>query len=164
MGRTDQVSGSVDASPRDVYAALIDPTARTAWLPPAGMTGHIERWDARPGGGYRMVLTYTDARDAPGKSSADSDVAEARFVHLDDGERVVEAVEFESDDPANAGIMTMSWTLIEHAGRTTVTVTADDVPPGIDPADHDAGLRSTLSQLAEYVNDTLVGQRIEPGE
>lgn len=164
MGRTDRVSISVDASAHDVYAALIDPTARTEWLPPAGMTGRIERWDARPGGGYRIVLIYTDARDAPGKSSADSDVVEARFVHLDAGERVVEAVEFESDDPAHAGIMTMSWTLIERVGRTTVTVTADDVPPGIDPADHDAGLRSTLSQLAEYVSGPIVRQRIEPGE
>ncbi len=115
------------------------------------MTGHIERWDGRPGGGYRMVLTYTDASDAPGKSSADSDVVEARFVHLDEGERVVEAVDFESDDPAYAGTMTMSWTLTEHAGRTTVTITAEAVPSGISQADHDAGLRSTLSQLADYV-------------
>jgi hypothetical protein len=40
--------------------ALVDPDALTAWLPPNGMTGRFERFDARPGGSYRLVLTYAD--------------------------------------------------------------------------------------------------------
>ena len=68
----------IAAPPDKVYAALVDPVALTAWLPPAGMTGTIERFDLRPGGTYRMVLTYADASGSRGKSSADSDVVEAR--------------------------------------------------------------------------------------
>ncbi len=31
-----------------------------AWLPPDGMTAHLERFDPSTGGGYRMILTYAD--------------------------------------------------------------------------------------------------------
>src|SRR6266567_9574667 len=95
--------------PEKVYAALVDPEALTAWLPPAGMTGKIERFDLRPGGSYRMVLTYADPSASRGKSTVDSDVVEARFVDIVPGVRVVSAVDFVSDDPAYAGTMTMTW-------------------------------------------------------
>lgn len=154
MPRTDSSTLTVDATPRDVFAALVDPVARSAWLPPAGMSGEIREWDARVGGGYRMVLTYADADGAPGKTSADTDVVEARFVRLEPDELVVEAVDFASDDPAFAGTMTMSWTLHGVGDRTTVTITAEDVPAGIDAEDHRAGLTSSLAQLAAYVRGT----------
>lgn len=154
MSRTDSAALGVDAGPLEVYAALVDPAARASWLPPEGMSGVVEEWDARVGGSYRMVLTYADASGSPGKSSADADVVEARFVRLDPGERVVEAVHFASADPAFAGTMTMSWTLDPEGGRTIVTVTAEDVPPGIDADDHAVGLRSSLEQLAAFVRRT----------
>ena len=56
-----------------------------------------------------MVLTYSDASGAPGKATVDSDIVEARFVDIVPGERVVQAVDFVSDDPAYAGTMTMTW-------------------------------------------------------
>ena len=56
-----------------------------------------------------MVLTYSDASGAPGKATADSDIVEARFVDIVPGERIVQAVDFVSDDPAYAGTMTMTW-------------------------------------------------------
>jgi hypothetical protein len=50
----------IAAPPEKVYAAFVDPEALLAWLPPSGMTGKFERFDLRPGGSYRMVLTYGD--------------------------------------------------------------------------------------------------------
>jgi uncharacterized protein YndB with AHSA1/START domain len=44
-----------------VFAALTDPKAVVVWLPPDGMTGRFEHFDARPGGSYRLGLTYADA-------------------------------------------------------------------------------------------------------
>ena len=99
----------IAASPDRVYAALVDPDALAAWLPPAGMSGKFEHFDARPGGSYRMVLTYADASTASGKATADSDVVEARFVDIVPGVRVVQAVNFVADDPGYAGTMTMTW-------------------------------------------------------
>ena len=134
-----------------VYAALVDPEALTTWLPPTGMTGRFERFDLRPGGSYRLVLTYEDASSAPGKSTADSDVVEGRFVDVEPGVRVVQAVDFESDDPALAGTMTMTWSVSDVEGGTLVDFRADDVPTGISAEDHAAGLASSLANLAAYV-------------
>ena len=108
MARTDTASRVIAAPPDHVFAALVDPEALTAWLPPDGMSGRFERFDARPGGSYRLVLTYADAASVRGKATADSDIVEARFVDLVPGVRVVHAVEFVSDDPAHAGTMTLT--------------------------------------------------------
>jgi len=151
MPRTDTASRVIAATPDRVYAALVDPEALVVWLPPAGMTGTVERFDARPGGSYRMVLTYADASASRGKATADSDIVESRFIDLVPGVRVVQAVDFVSDDPAYAGTMTMRWELAGVDGGTRVDIIADDVPDGIDAADHAAGLASSLTNLTEYL-------------
>src|SRR2546421_10638776 len=115
------------------------------------MTGRFERCDARPGGSYRMVLTYSDASSAPGKAPADSDIIEARFVDIVPGVRVVQAVEFVSDDPAYAGTMIMTWEVAPADAGTRVDIVADDVPDGISVEDHAAGLNSSLTKLAAYL-------------
>jgi uncharacterized protein YndB with AHSA1/START domain len=152
MPRTDRASRVMAAPPGRVWAALVDPEALMAWLPPGEMTGRFERFDARPGGSYRMVLTYPDASGAPGKATAESDIVEARFVDIVPGERVIQAVDFISDDPAYAGTMTMTWeiTAVDDAG-TRVDIVAEDVPDGISAEDHAAGLASSLANLAAYV-------------
>jgi uncharacterized protein YndB with AHSA1/START domain len=151
MPRTDRGSRVIAASRERVWAALVDPGALLAWLPPGEMTGRFERFDARPGGSYRMVLTYSDASGAPGKASADSDIVEARFVDIVPGERVVQAVDFVSDDPANAGTMTMTWQVTPVDAGTRVDIVAEDVPDGISADDHAAGLASSLTKLAAYL-------------
>jgi uncharacterized protein YndB with AHSA1/START domain len=151
MGRTDIATRLIAAPPDAVYAALVDPDALTSWLPPDGMTATMNRYDARPGGSYRMTLRYADASGAPGKATADADVVEARFVELVPGERVVQAVDFVSDDPAFHGTMTMTWQVRAVDNGTRVEVRADDVPTGISAEDHAAGLRSSLANLAAYL-------------
>jgi len=152
MGRTDTASLVVDAPVRRVYAALIEPQALLMWLPPDGMSGRFEHVDVRPGGSYRMRLTYAEAPESGGKSSADSDVVDVRFVEIVPDERVVQAVDFESDDPSFAGTMTMTWSVTAvSAGSTRVDIRADDVPPGISAEDHINGLRSSLTNLATYL-------------
>lgn len=141
----------IAAPPDRIYAALVDPEALVTWLPPDGMSGRFERFDARPGGSYRLVLTYEDATTARGKATPDSDIVEARFVDLIPGTRVVQAVRFVSDDPANAGTMTMSWELARVDAGTRVEIRADDVPAGISEEDHAAGLASSLANLAGYL-------------
>jgi uncharacterized protein YndB with AHSA1/START domain len=151
MPRTDRGSRVIAASRERVWAALVDPGALLAWLPPGEMTGRFERFDARPGGSYRMVLTYPGASGAPGKASADSDIVEARFVDIVPGERVVQAVDFVSDDPAYAGTMTMTWQVTPVEAGTRVDIIAEDVPDGISADDHATGLASSLTKLAAYL-------------
>ena len=151
MPRTDTASRVIAAPPERVFEALVDPEALVAWLPPQGMSGRFERFDPRPGGSYRLVLTYADPSTAPGKATPDSDIVEARFVAIDPGARVVQAVDFVSDDPAYAGTMTMTWEVTGVDGGARVVVTADDVPDGISADDHAAGLASSLTNLAAYL-------------
>ena len=151
MRRTDRASRLIHATPERVFAAMVDPEMLAQWLPPAGMTGRFERFDPRPGGSYRLVLTYADASSSAGKATPDSDVVEARFLEVVADERVVQEVDFESDDPDFAGTMTMTWALSRDAGGTRVEVRADEVPPGISPDDHAAGMGSSLANLAALV-------------
>jgi activator of Hsp90 ATPase-like protein len=98
-----------------------------------------------------MMLTYSDASGAPGKATTESDVVEARFVDIVLGERVVQAVDVVSDDPAYAGTMTMTWEVAAVEAGTRVDIVAEDVPDGISAEDHAAGLASSLTNLATYL-------------
>jgi len=98
-----------------------------------------------------MVLTYADPSVVRGKATADSDIVEARFVDIVPGVRVVQAVDFVSDDPAYAGTMTMTWEVGAVEGGTRVDITADNVPDVVSPEDHAAGLTSSLMNLADYL-------------
>jgi uncharacterized protein YndB with AHSA1/START domain len=151
MSRTDSASREIAVPPDRVYAALVDPEALVTWLPPDGMSGRFERFDARPGGSYRLVLTYADTSSARGKATADSDIVDVRFIDLVPSVRLVQAVDFVSDDPANAGTMTLTWELTAVGAGTRVDIRADDVPVGISAEDHAAGLASSLANLAAHL-------------
>jgi uncharacterized protein YndB with AHSA1/START domain len=151
VSRTDVASLVLAAPPERVYAALVDPKALVVWLPPTGMTGRFERFELRQGGSYRMVLTYRDAEASRGKATPDSDIVDARFVELVPGVRVVQAVDFVSDDPAFAGIMIMTWEISPVDGGARVDITADNVPDDVSAEDHAAGLTSSLANLARYL-------------
>ncbi|MEK8142812.1 SRPBCC domain-containing protein [Streptomyces sp. M10(2022)] len=138
-------------APATVYGALLDRESTEAWLPPDGMRGRVERWDPWPGGGFRMVLTHLDPTGSPGKTSDVTDVVDVAFADLVPSERVVQRAVFEAEDPSYAGTMTMTWHLAAAGDGTEVTVTATDVPPGIDQAVHEAGIASSLANLASYV-------------
>lgn len=57
--RTDSATRVIAASPQAIYQAFLDPKAWVTWLPPEGMTGHIYEFEPRPGGAYRIALTYS---------------------------------------------------------------------------------------------------------
>jgi uncharacterized protein YndB with AHSA1/START domain len=151
MSRTDLASRVIGASVQRVFAALVDEVALAQWLPPRGMSGRFEHFDARSGGSYRLVLTYEDRAAATGKTTEASDVVDARFLEVVPDVRVAQAVDFVSDDPAFAGTMKMTWELAADGDRTRVTIRADNVPPGISREDHEAGFRSSLDQLETYL-------------
>ncbi|MFI7249584.1 SRPBCC family protein [Micromonospora chalcea] len=152
MSRVDRGNRTIGAAPpAAVYGALVDRAALEAWLPPDGMRGRIERGDPRPGGGFRMVLTYLDPAGNPGKTSDATDVVDVGFAELVPARRVTQTAVFQADDPAYAGTMTMTWQLTAAGDGTEVTVTATGVPPGIDQAAHEEGIASSLAHLAAYL-------------
>ena len=81
MTRTDRASRVVNAPVSRVFDALVEREALETWLPPGDMTGRFERFDATPGGSYRLVLTYAEPNASQAKSSDDSDIVEVRSRH-----------------------------------------------------------------------------------
>jgi len=124
------------------------------WLPPQGMTGRMVNFAFREGGAYRMRLTYNEPQHVAGKTSADADEVEVRFVKLVEGERIEQAVTFNSEDSAFSGEMRITWILEPLTDGTLVTVSCENVPPGIRQEDHKAGLMSTLNNLASFAEGT----------
>jgi uncharacterized protein YndB with AHSA1/START domain len=152
QGRTDSASLVISARPDAIYRAFADPAALMKWLPPGNMTGRVLEYDFRESGHYRIELMYADdASSTAGKTSGRTDVTTGRFLSIDRGKRIVQSVEFESKDAAFAGEMIMTWTFEPVPTGTRVTVTAEKVPAGIGKADHDAGLRSSLENLARHL-------------
>jgi uncharacterized protein YndB with AHSA1/START domain len=149
--RIDSASRLISASPQTVYRAFAEPGAMERWLPPDDMTGKMLRFDFREGGSYRMLLTYAAPQQGRGKTSEDSDEVEVRLTKLEDGRRIEQEVTFESEDPLFSGVMRMIWTFQPQDEGTLVTIRAENVPEGIRPEDHDAGLNSSLEKLARLV-------------
>ena len=147
--RTDTASRLIPATSDAIYAALIDPDALMSWLPPDGMSGRTLLFEPWQGGRYRIELTH-DA-DGAGKTTTRADISAGRFLLLEPGRRLVQSVEFESDDPAFAGQMIMTWSLDPAPGGTNITITAENVPAGISADDHAVGLASSLANLDRHL-------------
>lgn len=134
-----------------VYRALLDPDAVQQWMVPTGMTSRVERFEAREGGGFRISLSY-DVPTTAGKTTAQTDTFQGRFVTLVPDTEIVEAVEFETDDPLMQGEMTITYRLADAPGGGTELVAVhDDVPPGVSPADNDLGWNISLDKLTRLV-------------
>jgi uncharacterized protein YndB with AHSA1/START domain len=144
-----RASRIIRARPDELYQAFMDPAALVEWLPPGEMTGVIHAFDARVGGGYEMSLFYPPTeRTFRGKTTEREDRVRVRFVELAPPRRIVEAVSFESPDPALHGEMMMEITFEPASGGTEVTILSTHLPPGLRAEDNEAGSRLSLDQLA----------------
>jgi uncharacterized protein YndB with AHSA1/START domain len=145
-----RISRHIDARRDAVYRALLDPSAVAKWKVPDGMTCEVHEFDAREGGLIRVSLTY-DEPTAAGKTTPHTDTYHGRFLRLVRDERVVEVDEFETDDPALRGQMTITITLADAAGGTNLVAMHDGLPRGVSPTDNEAGWQMALAKLAALV-------------
>jgi len=129
----------------------MNPEALVSWLPPEGMKGVLDEFQAFEGGKYKMTLTYLETNYTAGKTSENVDVVQAKFLRLIKDKQIVQQIEFDSEDPAFAGTMSMSWNLRVVPEGTEVTIICENVPEGIRQDEHEEGLNSTLANLATYL-------------
>lgn len=142
----------IKASPETVYQAFTNPEALAVWLAPGDMTGQVHHFDAKPGGGYEMSLFYPGATTgSPGKTTAREDRFRSRFVELTPYKKIIQAINFVTDNPQLTGEMMMEVALDPVASGTQVTILFTHIPPGIKPADNEAGTEQSLDKLAKYV-------------
>jgi uncharacterized protein YndB with AHSA1/START domain len=145
-----RISCHINAPCADVYHALLDPLAVAKWKVPDGMTCHVHAFDAREGGSFRVSLT-SEGPTGSGKTTARTDTYHGRFVKLVPNEQVIEVDEFETNDPALRGEMTITITLIDARGGTDLLAVHEGLPRGLSPADNETGWRMALAKLATLV-------------
>jgi uncharacterized protein YndB with AHSA1/START domain len=145
-----QVSQHILAPRSVVYRALLDAQAVQQWMVPDGMTSFVHSFDAREGGTFRISLTY-DLPTTAGKTTPRTDSFHGRFVKLVPDTAVVQAVEFETDDPALQGEMTITYLLADDDGGTRLTGRHENLPPGVSPADNELGWSMSMAKLAKLV-------------
>ena len=148
--RATCTSRIIQAEPEEVYRCFVDPGALIEWLPPGEMSATIGEFDARVGGGYVMSLFYPESEEKfRGKTTEKEDRVRVRFVELDPPRRLVEAIDFVTEDPSLCGEMTMEANFDKVKGGTEVTLRFTHLPQGLRPEDNDAGARISLEQLAQ---------------
>jgi uncharacterized protein YndB with AHSA1/START domain len=138
----------IKAPRAEVYRACLDPALIVRWRVPDIMTAEVHGFDAREGSGYRMSLTYRDPAGPAGKTTDSTDSFTGRFVELIPDRKIVEAINFETDEPALEGEMTVTTSLRDVDGGTEVTMIFENIPPGVRPEDNDLGTQQSLKQLA----------------
>jgi len=149
MGTT-RVTRHIAAPRARVYRALLDPAALPHWKVPDGMTLRVHQFEPREGGAIRISLTYESPSPA-GKTSAHTDTYRGRLVRLIPNELIVEVDEFESDDPALRGEMTITIALSDAAGGTELVATHEGLPAAVSLADNETGWNMALDKLAALV-------------
>ncbi len=145
-----RIKQHINAPRAAVYRTLLDPRLVAKWKVPDGMTCQVHSFDAVEGGSFRISLMY-DAPTGTGKTTAHTDTYRGRFVRLVPNEQVVEVDEFETDDPAFQGKMTITITLEKADHGTDLLAVHDGLPPGVSPADNKTGWRMALAKLAALV-------------
>jgi uncharacterized protein YndB with AHSA1/START domain len=153
-----RVATIIRAPRQAVYRACLDPDTLAAWRVPDTMTGHVEVFEAREGGRYRMSLTYQDREHAPaGKTAGHTDTFQGRFVELVPDEKIVEVVEFDAPDPRFAGEMTITTRFSDTTSGTEVSIRCEDIPAGIRPEDNEVGTKQALQKLATLLVSMITG-------
>ncbi|MEU0506575.1 SRPBCC family protein [Nocardia sp. NPDC005998] len=142
-----RIGRHVKAPRATVYRLLLDADAVARWQVPTGMTSQVHEFDPREGGAFRISLTYDEPTDT-GKTTAQTDTFHGRFVRLVPDAQVVEVVEFETDDPAVTGEMTITIDLADADGGTRISAVHDGLPDGVSLEDNELGWRISLGKLA----------------
>lgn len=155
MKTTTQSSKEIKATQEVLFRAFTNPIALEVWLAPGEMTGKVYDFEFRVGGGYEMSLFYPQyEKEMLGKTSEREDRFSARFIELAPYEKIVQAINFESENPAFSGEMITEVTFNPIDIGTRVTFLFKNIPAGIRPEDNETGTISTLEKLARYVEET----------
>ena len=154
MGQTTRNSRDIKATPEEVYNAFINPSALEYFQAPGDMTAKVHHFDNRVGGGYEMSLYYPEGEmKMKGKTSDKEDKFYAKFVEIIPNKKIVEAIQFDSENADFSEQMNMEVNFEPIDNGTRVTFVFTNIPKGIKPEDNEAGTISTLEKLAKYVEE-----------
>jgi uncharacterized protein YndB with AHSA1/START domain len=103
----------------------------------------------REGGRFKISLTYQNPEHSlPGKTSEDTDTVQGRFAELVPYGKIVEVVEFESEQSEFTGKIKFIASFADAGGGTEVTILCEDIAKSIRPEDNEMGCKEPLQKLA----------------
>lgn len=146
--RSMTVSRVIEASPKRVYEAFLNPDELAQWLPPTGFSAEVHHLEPEEGGTFRATFTgETEELTEYGSTFSGT------YRELVSGERIVYTESFETDAPEMAGEMTVTTTFEEVPDGTEITVRQEGIPEAIPPSDANEGWNDSLSNLADVVQE-----------
>jgi uncharacterized protein YndB with AHSA1/START domain len=131
-----------------IYRAFLDADAMAKWLPPYGFTCHVDHFEARVGGSFKMSFKNF------GTGSSHSFGGE--YLELVPGERIVYVDRF--DDPNLPGTMQVTVSLKTVMCGTEVNIVQEGVPEVIPVEMCYLGWQESLEQLAKLVDPEIPDQ------
>lgn len=142
------VSRVIEAPPKRVYDAFLDPDDLAAWLPPSGFVAEVHELDPTVGGSFRITFAAETEELEPYSHTFGGE-----YLELVPGERIVNTDAFETDDPEMAGEMTVTVSLEAVRDGTEVTIEQAGIPEAIPGDDAAAGWTDSLGNLAGLVEE-----------
>ncbi|MBC7302133.1 MAG: SRPBCC domain-containing protein [Nocardia sp.] len=153
---TTRIGTHINAPRSTVYRLLLDGDAVAAWMMPEGITSEVHRFEPVEGGSFSITLTHDEPAHTravtpdhvAGTPAQQHDAYFGTFRSLIPDEQVVEVLEFVTEKPDMTGAQTVTFTLTDADGGTYLEVLHEGVPPGLSPAENQAGWRMALTKLA----------------
>lgn len=147
MPHTIRLHCVLRAAPEKVYRAFTDADAMAKWLPPHGYTCHVEQFDGKVGGTFRMSFRNF--------GTGNSHAFGGKYLELTPHTRIRYTDKF--DDPNLPGEMQVTVELKQVSCGTELNVTQEGVPEVIPPEACYVGWQESLLQLALLVEPDIPG-------
>lgn len=147
MPHTIRLHRVLRAPPEKVYRAFIDADAMAKWLPPHGYTCHVEQFDGKVGGTFRMSFRNF--------GTGNSHAFGGKYLELTPHTRIRYTDKF--DDPNLPGEMQVTVELKQVSCGTELNVAQEGVPEVIPAEACYVGWQESLLQLALLVEPDIPG-------
>ena len=145
MSNTVRLHRVFSAPPERVFRAFTDPDALVKWMAPHGFTAHVEHFDVRAGGSYRMSFTNFSTGTKHSFHGNYRQVVQNQLLRYTD----------QFDNPGLPGQMQVTVTLKKSVIGTELNVVQEGIPAAI-PVDFCyQGWQESLEMLAKLVEPEI---------
>lgn len=131
--------------PEKVYRAFLNADAFAKWLPPHGFTCHVDSFDGRVGGKFRMSFTNF--------TTGNSHAFGGEYVELVPNQLIRYTDTF--DDPNLPGVMHVTVKLKAVSCGTDIDIEQSGIPAAIPAESCYLGWQQSLMQLALLVEPNI---------
>jgi uncharacterized protein YndB with AHSA1/START domain len=133
------------AKPEKLYRAFLNADALAKWLPPYGFTCHVEHFDPKVGGTFRMAFTNFTTTKSHSFGGEYLELVPNTRIHYTD----------RFDDPNLPGAMDVTVTLMSVSVGTEIHIEQSGIPAAIPVEACYLGWQQSLMQLALVVEPNI---------